>query len=185
VKIGPKYKMPFKRRFEKETNYKKRLGLLLSEKPRLVIRTSNKHTKAQIIKYETEGDKTLVSANTQDIKALGWKYSTSNLPSAYLAGLLIGQRAKKKKIKDVVVDFGVQKIIKGSKLYAAVKGVKDAGIEVPCSEDVLPTEGRIKGENIVKYSKEKGDTYKIQFSKVKPDKMVEDFEKLKEKIIKG
>ena len=34
MKIGPKYKMPFKRRFEKKTNYKKRLALLLSEKPR-------------------------------------------------------------------------------------------------------------------------------------------------------
>jgi len=183
VKTGPKYNLPFKRRFKQKTNYKKRLALLLSKKPRLVIRTSNKHSKTQIIKYETEGDKTVVSANSQDLKKLGWKYSTSNLPAAYLTGLLIGQKAKKKKINEVVVDFGVQKIIKGSRLYAVVKGVIDAGTKLPCSEDVLPSEERIKGENIVKYSKQK-IVNKTQFSKIKPDKMVEDFEKIKEKIMK-
>jgi len=183
VKTGPRYKLPFKRRFEKKTNYKKRLGLLLSEKPRVVIRTSNKHTKTQIIKYETDGDKTLISANSQDLKKLGWKYSTSNLPAAYLTGLLIGQKAKKNKIKDIVVDLGVQRTVKGSRLYATIKGIIDSGIEVPCSEDVFPSEERIKGEHIAKYSK--ADTYKTQFSKVKPDKMVEDFEKVKEKIMKG
>jgi len=97
VKTGPRYKMPFKRRYEKKTNYKKRLGLLLSEKPRLVVRKFLRHTKAQIIKYEPKGDKTVVSANTQELEKLGWKYSTSNIPAAYLTGLLIGQRAKKKK----------------------------------------------------------------------------------------
>ena len=183
MKTGPRYKLPFKRRFEKKTNYRKRLGLLLSEKPRVVIRTSNKHTKTQIIKYETDGDKTLISANSQDLKKLGWKYSTSNLPAAYLTGLLVGQKAKKNKIKDIVVDLGVQRTVKGSRLYATIKGIIDAGIKVPCSEEVLPSEERIKGEHIVKYSKT--DTYKTQFSKVKPDKMVEDFEKAKEKIMKG
>jgi len=185
VKIGPKYKMPFKRRYDKKTNYNKRLGLLLSGKPRLVIRKSLKHLKLQIVKYEPKGDKTLVSANTQDLEKFGWKYSTANLPAAYLAGLLIGQKAKKSKIKEAIVDLGPQISVKGSRLYAAVKGAIDAGLEVPCSEDVFPSEERIKGEHIVKYSKEKGNTYKTQFSKIKPDNMTEDFEKVKEKIMKG
>lgn len=185
MKIGPKYKMPFKRRFEKKTNYRKRLRLLLSEKPRLIIRRSTKHTKAQIIKYEPTGDKTLVSVSTQELEKLGWKYSTSNLPAAYLTGLLIGEKAKKKKIKDVVLDLGVQRTVKGSRLYATIKGAIDAGLQVPCSEEVFPSEERLKGEHIVKYSKEKGDIYKTQFTKVKPDNMVKDFEKIKEKIMKG
>ena len=176
--------MPFKRRFEEKTNYKKRLGLLSSKKPRLVVRKSVKHTRAQIIEYEPKGDKTIVSATTQELEKLGWKYSTSDIPAAYLVGLLVGRKAKKK-IKDVVVDLGTQKNVKGSKLYAVVKGVIDSGIEVPCSEEVLPSEERLRGEHIVKYSKEKGDSYKTQFSKVKPDNMVEDFEKIKEKIMKG
>jgi len=169
--------MPFKRRFEKKTNYKKRLGLLLSGKPRLVIRRSLTHTKVQIIKYEPKGDKTIVSATTQELEKMGWKYSTSNIPAAYLVGLLIGKRAKKKKLKSLVLDIGLQRSVKGSRIYATVKGAIDAGLEIPCSEEVFPSEERLRGEHIVKFSKEVGDVHKIQFSKVKPDNMVKDFEK--------
>jgi large subunit ribosomal protein L18 len=38
----PTYKMPFRRRREGKTNYTKRLKLLLSRKPRLVVRKSLK-----------------------------------------------------------------------------------------------------------------------------------------------
>jgi len=185
VKTGPRFRMPFKRRFYKKTNYKKRLGLLLSDKPRLVIRKSLKHIKAQIIKYEPDGDKTIVSADTKDLGKLGWKYSTSNLPAAYLTGLLIGKKSKKKKIDGVVVDLGIERNIKGSKLYAVVKGAIDAGLETPFSEEAFPSEDRIKGLHIAKFSKEKGEAYKNQFSKVKPDNIAEDFEKVKQKIMKG
>lgn len=183
--MGPKYKMPFKRRFKKKTDYKNRLGLLTGNKLRLVIRKSLKHLKLQIIKYEPEGDKTLVAATTKELEGFGWKYSTSNLTAAYLAGFLIGHKAKKKKISMAVVDLGSQMSVKGSRLYAAIKGAIDAGLEVPCSEEVLPPTERIRGEHIVKYSKEKGDKNKNQFSKVKVDNIVEDFEKVKEKIMKG
>jgi large subunit ribosomal protein L18 len=175
--------MPFKRRYEKKTDYKKRLGLLKSGKPRLVVRRSNKHLKIQIVKYEPEGDKTLASATTHDLKKLGWKYSTSNTSASYLTGLLIAKRAKKKKIKQVVLDFGPQISIKGSRLYAAVKGAVDGGLDLPCSKDVFPSEDRIKGKPVANYWKEKTDTYKVQFSKVKPENIVKDFEKLKEKIM--
>ncbi len=84
-----------------------------------------------------------------------------------------------------MIDLGIQRNVKGSRLYALIKGVIDSGIEVPCSDEVLPSEERLVGEHIVKYSKEKGDSYKTQFSKVKPDIMREDFEKIKEKIMKG
>jgi len=181
--MGPKYRIPFKRRLKGKTDYKKRLGLLKSGELRLVVRKSLKHTKLQIIKYEKGGDKTLISASTQDLVKMGWKYSTSNTPSAYLAGLLIGVKSKKQKIKRVILDIGPQISVKGSKIYAAVKGVIDAGVDVPCSEGMFPPESRIKGENIVKYSKECKN--KVQFSKINPENMVKDFEKIKEKILKG
>jgi len=183
VKMGPRYKMPFKRRFEGKTDYKKRLGLLLSGKPRLVIRTSLKHTQAQVVKYETEGDKTLISADTQELKKMGWKHSTSNIPAAYLTGLLIGKKAKKKKVKEVVVDFGPQRVVKGSRLFATVKGAMEAGLNISCPEEVIPKEERLKGGHIVKYSEGK-DVPKNQFSKVKPKNLEKDFEKIKNKIMK-
>ncbi|MBD3155074.1 MAG: 50S ribosomal protein L18 [Candidatus Aenigmarchaeota archaeon] len=183
MKLGPRYKMPFKRRFEDKTDYKKRLGLLLSGKSRLVIRTSTKHVQVQVIKYEPEGDKTLLSAHTQELKGMGWKHSTSNIPAAYLTGLLIGKKAKKKKIKSLVVDFGPQRIVKSSRLFSVLKGAIDAGLDVSCSEEVLPTEERLKGEHIVKYSEGK-NVPKNQFSKVKPKNLGKDIEKIKKKIMK-
>jgi large subunit ribosomal protein L18 len=39
---------------------------------------------------------------------------------------------------------------KGSRIYAALKGVLDSGIKVPYSEEILPSEDRIKGRHISK-----------------------------------
>ena len=44
--------VPFKRKREGKTDYKKRLKLLSSSKPRLVIRKSLKNMTVQIIEYE-------------------------------------------------------------------------------------------------------------------------------------
>ena len=57
--------MPFKRKFEKKTDYRKRLKLLYSKKPRLIIRRSSKHMKAQIIEFNLKGDKITVSASSK------------------------------------------------------------------------------------------------------------------------
>jgi len=182
MKIGPTHKIPFKRRLKGSTNYKRRLGLLLSGKPRLVIRKSLKYITLQLIEYDPKGDKTIVSSSSRELKNLGWNYSTSNIPAAYLSGLILGSKAKEKKIKEAILDIGPLSSVKGSKIYAAVKGVIDAGIEVPCSEDMFPSESRIKGEDIVKYSKD--CSKKNQFTKNKPSNMVDDFEKIKKKILK-
>jgi large subunit ribosomal protein L18 len=75
-----------------------------------------------------------------------------------LTGLLAGKRARDKKVKEVVLDLGLQTSTKGSRIYAALKGVLDAGIKVPHSEKILPDEDRIKGvhisENTVKQFEE-------------------------------
>jgi large subunit ribosomal protein L18 len=189
MKISPKYKMPFKRRFEKKTNYNKRLALLKSGKPRLVLRKSLKHMKPQVIKYERDGDKVLVSATTQELEKFGWKGSVSNTPSAYLLGLLIGKKAVKKKIKEVVLDIGLQTNLAGTRIYAALKGVVDAGLKLPHSDDVYPSESRIKGEHIAKYGKSLKESdpkkFKIVFTKTKPDNIPKMFETVKAKIEKG
>lgn len=189
MKIGPKYKMPFNRRYKKKTNYKKRLALVLSGKPRLVIRRSLKHMKAQIIKYEKDGDKVLVSATTQELEKLGWKGSTSNIPSAYLLGLLVAKKAKKKKVKSVVFDMGLQQSTKGSRLYSTLKGVVDGGLDVPHSEEIFPSDERISGQHIADYGKKmKADDpkkFKIAFTKTKPDETQKMFDSVKSKISKG
>jgi len=187
MKIGPRYGIPLKRRMERKTDYRKRLKLLYSKKPIMMVRKSLKHIRAQIIEYNPKGDNTLVYATTQDLKKFGWNGS-SNLVSAYLLGLLIGKKALKKKINSAVLDIGLQPSVKGSKVYAVLKGALDAGLSIPHSPEILPSEDRISGKHIVDYAqklkKENLKKYKEQFSTSKPEQLPEMFEKVKSKILK-
>lgn len=162
--------MPFKRRREGKTDYKKRLKLLLSKKPRLVVRKSLKYIRAQIVEFDKVGDKTLVAVSSEELKKLGWKFSADSLPVAYLTGLMIGKKATKKEIKEVVLDSGLYPSTAGSKIYAVVKGALDAGLKVPVEEKVLPKEERIKGLHIASYLE-------------KFKNLPEEFEKTKGKIL--
>ena len=141
------YLIPFKRRREKKTDYKKRLAMIKSEKIRVVIRRSLSNIIVQFVDYDAKGDKTLVSAFSTELKKYGWT-RTGNVPASYLTGLLAGKRAKDKKIEEAILDLGLQTSTKGSRIYAALKGILDAGVNVPHSEKILPDENRIKGVHI-------------------------------------
>jgi large subunit ribosomal protein L18 len=141
------YLTQFKRRREKKTNYKKRLALIKSGKTRLVIRKSLNNISVQFINYKPEGDYTIISTVSAELKKLGWN-KTGNVPAAYLTGLLAGKKAKEKKIEEAILDLGLQISTKGSRIYAALKGVLDAGVKIPHSKDILPSEDRIKGKHI-------------------------------------
>lgn len=165
MRLSPRYKMPFKRRRLGKTNYRKRLKLLLSNKPRLVVRKSLKYITAQIIQFDKKGDKTLVSASSKDLKKLDWKFACDNLPAAYLTGLLIGKKALSKEISQAVLDSGLYPSTKGSRVYAVVKGALDAGLKVPVGEDMLPTQERISGMHIA--VNEKFKDLPVIFKKIK------------------
>jgi len=144
---GPRYVVKFRRRRECKTDYKKRLNLLKSELPRFVVRLSNKYITCQFVKYETDGDKTLVSVSSKKLADFGWKYSGKNIVAAYLSGYLAGKLASEKKVKNAVFDIGLQSC-KNSKIFAALKGAIDAGIEIPHGDERLPAEERLSGEHL-------------------------------------
>ncbi|MEM5834400.1 MAG: 50S ribosomal protein L18 [Candidatus Aenigmatarchaeota archaeon] len=170
MKLKPTYKMPFKRRREGKTDYKRRLKLLLSKKPRLVVRKSLKYIRAHIVEFDKRGDRTIVFAFSKELRKLGWNYACDNLPASYLTGLLLGKRALEKGIKEAILDLGLSPSTKGSRIYACVKGALDAGLKVRVSEEVLPSEERIKGMHISNYLE-------------KFKNIPEDFEKMKKKIL--
>ena len=64
---GPRYRRPFRRRFEGKTDYHKRLKLLKSRKLRVVVRTSNNHVRVQIVQSKLGGDKILISAFSKEL----------------------------------------------------------------------------------------------------------------------
>jgi len=141
------FKLQHRRRREKKTDFRTRLALLKSGKTRLVVRRRLNNISVQFINFHMNGDKTVASAFSSELKKYGWKFSNGNTPAAYLTGLLAGFRARSN-IKEAVLDMGLHVSTKGSRIYAALKGVVDAGIFVPHSNDILPTESRIKGSHI-------------------------------------
>jgi large subunit ribosomal protein L18 len=141
--------MQYRRKREGRTDYKKRLVLLKSGLPRLIIRASNKGIQAQLATYEADGDRIIATVQSTELKKHGWNLPTGNLPAAYLVGMLLAQKAKKHNVSDdVIIDIGLQKHHKGGRLYAVAKGAMDAGMTVRVGEDVLPTEDRISGAHI-------------------------------------
>ena len=140
------YTLKLRRKRETKTNYRKRLLLLKSNKPRLVIRKSLNNIRLQLIEYKKDGDKIIASAYSRELRKLGWNFHLGNIPSAYLTGYLLGKRSNN--IKEAIFDLGLQRSIKGSVIYAALKGALDAGINVNCDNKMFPTEDRIKGIHI-------------------------------------
>lgn len=180
-----------RRKRERKTNYKRRIALLVSGKPRLVIRKSLYNINIQIIEYKPEGDNVVLSANSKELVKFGYTLNKGNIPSAYLTGLLLGQKAKKKSIREAILDIGLNTHVKGSRIYAALKGIVDSGLKVPCSEDVFPPEERINGTHISEYveklKKESKEKYEKQFSsyiKNKAEDVKKQFNDVKDKIMK-
>lgn len=142
---GPRYHVPLRRRREGKTDYRRRLGLLKSRKPRVVVRKKLANVIVQVVAFKAEGDSILAHAEARELKKLGWEASLKNTPAAYLTGLLAGSRAARKGVVEGVLDIGRQAPTKGGKLFAAVKGVVDAGVKVPHGKEMLPPEERLMG----------------------------------------
>jgi large subunit ribosomal protein L18 len=192
VRGRPKLILPHRRHREGKTDYHLRLKLLKSRKPRLVVRRSLSNFTCQIIRYEETGDVVMVSADSKELKAFGWKFHCGNTPAAYLTGLLCAERAKKHKIKEAILDLGLYETTSGNALFSALKGAVDGGLEVPHSDDALPPEERISGKHISAYAEKLSSSepakYKKIFSaylreKADPKEMPAAFEETKKKII--
>ena len=62
------YTVKYRRKREGRTNYKKRLELLKSGSPRLVIRKSNTSITLQLVMYESDGDKVLITYTSKKFR---------------------------------------------------------------------------------------------------------------------
>jgi len=190
---GGRYKVPLKRRRKGLTNYYKRIKMLKSGKPRLVVRRTTKHVIAQLVIAKPQGDVTLVAAHSKElVKKFGWLGSTNNTPASYLVGLIIGYKSQIVGVKEAILDIGLFRAIKGARVFAVAKGAIDAGLYIPCGEDILPDESRIRGEHIASYAKilssSSPEKYQQQFSLyikkgLPPEKLPEHFEEVKKAII--
>lgn len=139
----------FRRKHEGRTDYVRRLSLLKSRLPRLVVRKTNKHMILQVVEYLPDGDKVVCTVTSNTLMKAGWKAATGNSAAAYLTGKLLAKKLKEMKFeKDLIVDIGLQMHKSGSRIYAAVRGVRDGGAHVKCSDDVLPSDERLTGAHL-------------------------------------
>jgi len=133
-----------------------------SPKFRLVVRFTNKDIIAQIVSSKIEGDKVLAAAYAHELQRYGLpiKYVT-NYAAAYATGLLLARRVLSKlgladkyhgntqidgtdynvtALDDgpspfrALLDVGLRRTTTGSKLFAALKGATDGGLDVPHSD---------------------------------------------------
>jgi len=129
-------------------------------KYRLVVRFTNKDVIAQVVRAKIEGDFVLAAAYGHELAKYGIPVGHSNYAAAYAVGLLVARRILKKfnldekyvgqqnatgddfNVKPIVdgprplrayLDTGLKRTSTGSRVFAALKGACDGGLDVPHS----------------------------------------------------
>ena len=183
------YTSTFRRIRERKTNYRKREKLLVGKKDFVTVNVSDQNISAQLIRPELLGDKVMASVHSNELLSYGWKGSRKNIPSCYLVGLLLGKKCLQKKISSAILYIGKRHFT--TKIAACLKGLSEAGLELPFSESILPSEDRIQGNHIADYAKKlkaNDDVYKSRFSSnlgsgLEPEKYPTHFSEVKDKIV--
>ena len=148
---GTRRRSVFRRRQSGQTDYHRRLKLLRGRKARAVVRVSNTRVTCQMVNWSAGGDMVVASVTGSDLtKKYDWPadFSQKSVPACYLAGFALGKEAISKGCTEAVLDIGLAGSTVGGRVFSALKGMIDAGMEIPHSEVVLPEDDRIKGEHI-------------------------------------
>jgi len=132
-----------------------------SPRYRLVVRFSNRDVTCQIVRAKIIGDEVVAAAYAHELKNYGLPVVVKNYAAAYATGLLVARRMLTKvglaskyqgntavngedynvsHLDDgpapfrALLDVGLHRTTTGSKLFAALKGAADGGLEVPHSD---------------------------------------------------
>lgn len=182
------YIYTLKRIREDKTNYRKRSAILIGRHLFVTVKISDQNVAAQVLRPTPTGDIVIVSAHSRELAEHGWKGGFNNLPACYLTGTLLGKKALEKEVSSAVLYIGKNHFT--SRVAACMKGIVDAGVRMPISEESLPDEDRISGHHIAEYSnvlKENEEEYNSRFSAIlknglKPEDYPLHFEEIKSRI---
>jgi len=132
-----------------------------SPKYRFVVRITNKDIVTQITTAKIQGDNVMAAAYAHELTKFGMPVGQTNYAAAYATGLLLGRRILTKlKLADkykgntevigqdynveemadgprpfcAILDIGLARTTTGGKIFGALKGITDAGVEVPHKE---------------------------------------------------
>lgn len=134
-------------------------------KYRMIVRISNKDICCQVAYARLEGDKIIESAYSHELPQYGVKVGLTNYAAAYCTGLLLARRVLKKfnldktyagktdvdgdmfEVEDVddgpgafraCLDVGLARTSTGARVFGAMKGAVDGGMDIPHSEKRFP-----------------------------------------------
>merc|ERR1711893_232509 len=178
-------------------------------KYRMIVRCSNKDITCQIAYARLEGDRIVAAAYSHELPNYGVKVGLTNYASAYCTGLLLARRVLKKMNLDsayegnteingehymvednadgpgafrACLDVGLARTTTGAKIFGAMKGAADGGLDIPHSEKRFPGydkeasefnadvhRAHIFGQHVADYMKslaeEDEEAFKRQFSR--------------------
>jgi large subunit ribosomal protein L5e len=161
-----------------------------SKRYRFVVRRTNKQILTQIIYATMTGDKVLCSAESLELANHGLTAGLTNYSSAYATGLLLARRLLKQvKLADdykgvekvdgelyiqeaegdkrpfkALLDVGIQRTTTGARLFGALKGACDGGINIPHSQKRFPGYPRAQIQEVTNKRGKATDTEKIDAS---------------------
>jgi large subunit ribosomal protein L18 len=133
-----------------KTSYRKRQALLISKQDFVTIKVTNQNVIAQVLKPEFRGDIVRVSTHSRELRRYGWKGSLNSLPACFLVGLVLGRKALEKGVDKAILYIGNKPFT--SRIAACMKGIVQAGINIPISSESYPTEHRLNGQHIAEYA---------------------------------
>ncbi len=148
---GTRRRSVFRRRQSGQTDYHRRLKLLRGKKARAVVRVSNTRVTCQMVNWSAGGDIVLASVTGTDLtKKYDWpaEFSQKSVPACYLVGFALGKEAISKGCTDAVLDIGLAGSAPGGRVFSALKGMIDAGMDIPHSDEILPEDDRLNGAHI-------------------------------------
>lgn len=140
------YSKILRRLREEKTNYRKRKTMLMGRKDFITVLISNENTQVQILRPEMSGDRVMASAHSRRLLKDGWKGSRKNVPAAYLTGYMAGKLALQNGIGAAILYTGTRRYTQ--RMAAALKGVVDAGLEVPADPKTFPPQERLNGDHL-------------------------------------
>ena len=73
--------------------------------------------------------------------------------------MLFAVKAKKADYSRAILDIGLNRATPGARVFAALKGAVEAGLDVPHGEKILPSDERVKGAILLHITKMPGILY--------------------------
>jgi large subunit ribosomal protein L18 len=103
------------------------------------------------------GDKTFASVHSSELRKYGYIGSLSSTPAAYLTGMLFAVRCLHKGEGNAILDIGLHRACQGARVFAALKGAVEVGMDIPHGEEILPSDERCMGQHIADYDDKMSD----------------------------